>query len=306
MNYSVIAFNHFINSEKLPSKIENPIPPASELQTQFKVPANLTILRRCTVFISDPAHNYRLSTLATAYDILALRPTTEKAFLAACLTLGDHSLISLDLSVRWPFHFKPKPLMTAVKRGIRIEICYAQAIHGDSNGRRNLISNVLAIIRATSGRGLVVSSEARTVLGIRAPADVLNLLQVWGIGGERATEAISVNPRAVVVNESIKRTGYRGIIDIVEGGDPPEANSKKSHQNDIQIRGKGQKTDGSEETIRNSKRKSDNTDNESAPPLSKRQAKRLRLEALKAKTNDASSSDAELSAKINVQISPGK
>ncbi len=75
--------------------------------------------------------------------------------------------------------------MTAINRGIRIEICYGQATGEDSSARRNFISNTMAIVRATKGRGIVISSEARNVLGLRAPADVLNLLGVWGLARER-------------------------------------------------------------------------------------------------------------------------
>jgi ribonuclease P/MRP protein subunit RPP1 len=76
--------------------------------------------------------------------------------------------------------------MTAVNRGIRFEICYSQSMEsGGGDARRNFIGNVIAIVRATRGRGLVISSGAQSVLGVRAPADVLNLLAVWGLQRER-------------------------------------------------------------------------------------------------------------------------
>ena len=82
----------------------------------------MTTISRCTLTISDPSLNHRLPELARHYGIVAVRPTTEKSFLAACLTITDASIISLDLTQRYPFHFRPKPLMTAVKRGLRFEI----------------------------------------------------------------------------------------------------------------------------------------------------------------------------------------
>ncbi|KFX96079.1 hypothetical protein O988_05490 [Pseudogymnoascus sp. VKM F-3808] len=271
LNYSVIALNDTITGA-IPSKIVSSIP--SPLP--FTPPPNLKILTRCTITLSDPSHNHRLPSLAQAYDILAVRPTTEKAFLAACLTLTDASLISLDLTQRFPFHFRPKPLMTAVKRGVRIELCYSQALQGGSVDRRNVIMNVQSIVRATSGRGLVVSSEARSVLGVRAPADVGNLLAVWGLSGERAVEAQTINPRAVVVNETIKRTGFRGVVDVVDGGRKPAESEKASSKEAA----KGQV---------NGKRKNEQSE-EAAPTMSKRQAKKLRLEALKAAQETTSGS----------------
>ena len=62
-----------------------------------------------------------------------------------------------------------------------------------------------------------MSSEARSVLGVRAPADVGNLLNVWGVEKEQAKEAVTVAPRSVVMNERMRRTSYKGVIDVVEG-----------------------------------------------------------------------------------------
>jgi len=215
LGYIVLALNHTLNSTSLPSQITNPIPTTPS----FALPKNTTLLRRCTLTIHDPSLNHRLPVLASAYDILALRPTTEKAFQAACLTLNEHSIISLDLTQRFPFHFLPKKCMAAVNRGIRFEICYGQATLDDSGARRNFISNVMALVRCTKGRGFVVSSEARDVLGCRAPADVLNLLNVWGLSRDRGVEAMGVNPRGVVVNEGLKRSAFRGVIDVIDGGE---------------------------------------------------------------------------------------
>jgi ribonuclease P/MRP protein subunit RPP1 len=272
VKYSVLALNHSITGA-MPSQITNPIPPT----LPFKLPPATTILRRCTLTISDPSLNHRLPALSQAYDILAIRPVTEKAFLAACTTLDNHSIISLDLTLRYAFHFRPKQFMTAIRRGIRFEICYAQAVQdGSAEKRRNFISNTLAIVRATRGRGLLVSSEARSVMGVRAPADVGNLLSVWGVERERAKEAMTVAPRSVVVNEGIKRRGYRGVIDVVEGGErapsaaDEEGQSKKVGEKGA-VNGSGKKE----------KRKHEGQEDEiGTPPMSKRQAKKMRLAAM--------------------------
>lgn len=65
----------------------------------------------------------------------------------------------------------------------------------------------------------MLSSEARDVLGCRSPADVLNLLNVWGLSRDRGVEAMGVNPRGVVVNEGLKRSAFRGVIDVIDGGE---------------------------------------------------------------------------------------
>ncbi|KAJ9130492.1 PHP domain-like protein, partial [Coniochaeta hoffmannii] len=183
LGYKVVAITHTL-PPPIPSTIPNPLP--------VIVPSTSrpTILRRVTVPISDPSTNHRLPQLASTYDLVALRPTTERAFLAACTSLSAEtfSLISLDLTSFFPFHFPPRACMAAVARGLRFEICYGQflaAKKDDARARANFLGNVAGLLRATKGRGVVVSSEAGDVLGLRAPADVVNLLAVWGLGTER-------------------------------------------------------------------------------------------------------------------------
>ena len=153
-----------------------------------------------------------------------MRPTTEKALLQACTTL-DIDIISLDLSVRHPYHFKFKTLATAIARGVRFEICYAPSVvHSDAVARRNLISNATQLIRATRGRGIIVSSEAKNALGLRAPFDVINLVTVWGLPQDKGREAVDREARAVAVTAEMKRTSFRGVIAVIDGG---EARAKK-------------------------------------------------------------------------------
>ncbi|QSZ37521.1 hypothetical protein DSL72_008619 [Monilinia vaccinii-corymbosi] len=281
LGYGTIALNH-IQSGPLPSNITNPIPTTFP----FTVPPKTVILRRCTLVLADPSLNHRLSAISPAYDILAIRPTTEKAFLAACLNLTEHSLISLDLTQRFPFHFKPKPLMAAIHRGIRFEISYAQATMEDSNARKNFISNCLGIFRATRGRGVVISSEAKTALGVRGPADVVNLMAVWGLGRERGMEGLGDNPRSVVINEGLKRSSFRGVVDVVYGGE--RSATKDAEINDAQ---KNKANNG--EKGRGKRKADDKEAKENEPPqISKRQAKKQRMEALKAAESNSSSSKA--------------
>jgi len=240
--------------------------------------------------MSDPAQNFRLSSLLPHYDIIAVRPTTEKAFLAACLSLQSFSIISLDLTVRHEFFFKPKPLSAALARGIKIEICYSQALSGGSEQRRNFISNVQSIVRATRGRGLVISSEAKKALGVRAPADVFNLMDIWGMGKDRAVQAVGENARSVVANEKMNRTGFRGVVDVVYGGEPIQANP--STNDGKKKKGKAQASMSADNGKIGGKRKADeqsNNDQGVVPIISKTKAKKMRLEALKAEKEKASS-----------------
>ncbi|KXH37127.1 RNase P subunit p30 [Colletotrichum simmondsii] len=326
LGYTVLALNHTI-TPPIPSQITNPLPkflsqsttatatpptitgPSSQPSQQQPSKKHPTILHRATVTLSDPSQNYRLPALALAYDILAVRPTTEKAFQAACLSMAEPSLISLDLTQHFPFHFRPKPLMAAVARGVKFEVCYAQVLASssssggsggsigpppDARARATFISNFASLVRATKGRGIVVSSEARGALGLRAPNDVVNLLAVWGLGSERGTEALGVNPRGVVVNEGIKRSGFRGVVNVLEVGGRESDVKKNQQQGQGQQQGKkgkkqqGGGASGGGDKGNAQKRKTPDEGGDGAQPMvSKRQAKKLRL-ALKEQEKEAS------------------
>ena len=243
----------------------------------FNAPPKLRILRRCNLILSDPAQNHRLSALASNYDLLAVRPVNEKSLQQACQTL-ECDLVSLDLTMRFDFHFKMKMLSQAVERGVNLEICYAPGIIStDSTARRNLIGNATQLIRATRGRGLIISSGATRVTGCRAPADVINLAAVWGLGQERGKEAMTKLARNTAVAAQLKRSSFRGVVNVVYGGEKPEPASTQ---------GKGKPKD-------QNKRKAADVDGGPAQgvqgpkPFSKREQKRQRKAQLPAQNESA-------------------
>lgn len=336
LSYDVVALNHTFGPP-IAAQVTNAIPQIGPVHTSFpqqphqqaqtqQPPSSSpgdpstalpTTLRRATILVSDPATNHRLPLLASLYDLLACRPTTDKAFAAACTSWAEISLISLDLSVSQPFRFRPKPCMAAVNRGVLFEVCYGQLLSPSTDARRRaaFIANVLELFRATKGRGIVLSSEARCAPGgagaaLRAPADVVNLFAVWGLGSEKGLEALSVNPRAVVVNEGLRKRGFRGVVDIVdaEGRIPGRAEGAdsdgKAGKNNKQDQKKGEggrqkpkqqhnnkgedKQSGPQAPpqVSNGKRKHDGEGDHgrggaghetSLPVMSKRQAKKMKL-----------------------------
>lgn len=276
VGYTTVALSQTITG-KLPANLSPPPFPAN-------APKSLTLLSRINLTLSDPSQNQRLANLAQLYSIVALRPTNEKSLLNACNNL-DCDLISLDLSVRLPYHFKLKTLAAAIARGIRFEICYSPGVTGSGlEARRNLIGNAMALIRATRGRGIIISSEARRALAVRAPMDVINLACVWGLSQERGKEAVCEEARKVVALARLKRTSWRGIVDVVHGGE----------KETTEARGQGQKTATGNKPASNVENNGDSLkrkasqDSESPAaeiekPLSKREmkrrAKKARLEA---------------------------
>ena len=96
------------------------------------------------------------------------------------------------------YYFKHKTVGLAIQRGIFLEINYSASIN-DITARRNLIGNAAALIRATRGRGIVISSEARKALSVRGPFDVINLATLWGLSQDKGREAVDGLPRLAVV-----------------------------------------------------------------------------------------------------------
>ncbi|KAL9129409.1 MAG: hypothetical protein Q9217_002140 [Psora testacea] len=239
----------------------------------------MTILRRCTLQHADPNQNYRLSTLSPIYDIFALRPTTEKALQQACHSL-ECDVISLDFSIRHHFHFQIKTVKSALDRGIKFEICYGSGVLNADGGssRRNLISNATQLIRATRGKGIIISSEAKTALACRGPADVINLAAMWGLHQERGAEAVGREARSVVVQSEMKRRSFRGVIDVIYGGEAPsEPVELEKQDRRKQVKGKRKA-----ETLDEYAAVVEITPKPASKREQKRQAKRARQETAKA------------------------
>ncbi|ETN36911.1 uncharacterized protein HMPREF1541_07898 [Cyphellophora europaea CBS 101466] len=211
LGYTTIAIATIING-KLPST-----PPVLDIKPLQDAHPSLTLLTRLTLPISDPSQNHRLSQFSSAFSLLALRPLNEKSLQLACTSL-DCDLITLDLSARLPFILKFKTVSAALQRGVRFEICYAPGVTGSSDAKRNLIAGATSLIRATRGRGIVLSSEARNALGLRGPHDVMNICQVWGLEQARGKEAVVEEVGKVVRLAALRRQSYRGVITVVDGG----------------------------------------------------------------------------------------
>lgn len=207
LEYSVVALSLSITG-KVPATPESvELPPA---------PRGMTLLTRLNLTISDPSQNHRLASLQSSYSLIALRPTTDKALQLCCGSL-ECDIVSLDLSTRLPFILKFKTVASALQRGVRFEICYSPGISGGSDARRNLITGATSLIRATRGRGIIISSEAKNALGCRGPWDVINLTQIWGLNQERGKEAVCEEAGKVVRLAKMKRESFRGVIQVIDG-----------------------------------------------------------------------------------------
>ncbi|UKZ49362.1 hypothetical protein TrVGV298_003609 [Trichoderma virens] len=252
LGFATVALNHTLELP-FPANPTTPFPALPPSSQDSKLPH---VLHRATLPLADPAaSNYRLPSLVGVYDILAIRPLTEKAFQNACLTL--------DIPPHLPRHGPALPLLLPPKA-----LHGRRALAAEPRGRANFISNATNLIRATRGRGIIISSEAKTAFGLRAPADIVNLFNVWGLQSEKAMEGLRTIPRSVVVNEGMKRDGFRGVINIVQviKKDVVEGDQTDDQSSAAEQPGKR----------KNQKRKNGGED---AQPISKREAKKMKLAA---------------------------
>lgn len=165
-----------------------------------------------TITIDDPATlNSNITSAAKNFDIIAVRPASEKGL----QWLGgnnnpDIDIVSLDISQRFSFPLRHNLFTNLVTRGIAIEICYAAGL-GDAAARRNIISNATGLIRATRGRGLLISSEAKRTADLRGPYDVINLATFWGLKQEFGMG----DGRKVVLHSDARRLTYKGAVQVI-------------------------------------------------------------------------------------------
>mmetsp|Transcript_6405 Transcript_6405/g.10480 ORF Transcript_6405/g.10480 Transcript_6405/m.10480 type:complete len:288 (+) Transcript_6405:40-903(+) len=185
----------------------------------FASPLNLQApfrqLTRVTVVIEDTNQLNLLSARQGAhntYDIVAVRPTSEKAF-SACCGSQDVDIISLDLSTRLPWNIRVPHLSQIAERGIFLEICISPAIR-DVSARRQVISNALNLMRLARGRRILLSSGAAEAMELRGPYDIINLGNLIGLPHEKAKSALSTAADMVIKHAEARQTFKTAIRSI--------------------------------------------------------------------------------------------
>ncbi|XP_064381986.1 ribonuclease P protein subunit p30-like isoform X2 [Halichondria panicea] len=171
----------------------------------------LKILRRLTVIVDDASLLHALSSPSVeGYDLLAVRPTNEKTFQIACSTLSV-DIVSVDLSERVPFSFKRAQIGQAIERGLCFEVCYSPAIR-DSTARRNTLANAMELIKIAKGKRIIVSSQAEKAFDLRAPADVTNLCNLFGVPSPLCKATISSSCRAALLHAATRKKTAKGVV----------------------------------------------------------------------------------------------
>ncbi|XP_023265022.1 ribonuclease P protein subunit p30 isoform X4 [Seriola lalandi dorsalis] len=213
LGFSTVAINYlFEPTAKKKQEIPTPTP-INELIDQLPIVQGrsrpIRVLNRLTVVMSDSSHFRPTAPEYRSFDLLAVQPTTEKLFHAACM-LYDVDIICISVTEKLPFFFKRAPVNGAVDRGLVFEVSYSAAIR-DSTMRRYTIANAVSLMDSCKGKSVILSSAAEKALELRGPYDVTNLGLLFGLSDGDAKEAVTSTCRSVLLHAETRKTAS-GII----------------------------------------------------------------------------------------------
>ncbi|XP_069015945.1 ribonuclease P protein subunit p30 isoform X3 [Embiotoca jacksoni] len=219
LGFSTVAINYvFEPSTRKKEEIPTPTP-INELIDQLPVVQGrsrpIRVLNRLTVVMSDSCH-YRSSTPEyRRFDLLAVQPTSEKLFHAACM-MYDIDIVCIPVTEKLSFPFKRAPINGAIDRGVVFEVSYSAAIR-DATRRRYTIANAVSLMETCKGKNVILSSAAEKVcvcfqsLELRGPYDVTNLGLLFGLSDGDSKESVSSTCRSVLLHAEARRTA-NGIV----------------------------------------------------------------------------------------------
>ncbi|XP_066521493.1 ribonuclease P protein subunit p30 isoform X2 [Hoplias malabaricus] len=210
LGYSTVAINYVVEGQEKKQHIPKP-QPVAELFERFPIV-------QVTCCVCDESASVweivaRASNDYKNFDIVAVLPTTEKLFHAACMTY-DVDIICIAATEKQPFHCKRSPINGAIERGVFFEISYTAAIR-DSTMKKYTIANAINLMSVCKGKNVIVSSAAEAPLELRGPYDIANLGLVFGLSEGDAKAAVSTNCRSVVLHGETRATAF-GIIHTIK------------------------------------------------------------------------------------------
>ncbi|XP_061562201.1 ribonuclease P protein subunit p30 isoform X2 [Phycodurus eques] len=214
LGFSTVAVNYtFEPATKKKQAIPAP-KPIDELIAQLPIVQGrsrpIRVLNRLTLVMSELSHFRPNPTEYAGYDLLAVQPTTEKLFHAACTQL-DVDVISVSVTEKLPFFFKRAPVNVAVARGLVFEVSYASAIR-DATMRRYTIANAVSLMQACKGKNVLLSSAAAKPLELRGPYDIINLCSLIGLSDLDAKRSVSCVCRSLLLHAETRKTASGAIF----------------------------------------------------------------------------------------------
>eukprot|EP00250_Pteridium_aquilinum_P015817 c22780_g1_i1 orf=57-1295(+) len=183
------------------------VPPARRTFRQYD---------RLTVVLDTAIHASALNAanpVLRSYDLVAIRPTSQKVFDQACTHL-EVDVISLDFLHRLPIRLKAASIHAALERGVFFEVSFSGAFQ-DVKARRELFANSQILQGLTRGRNIIVSSGARRSMDLRGPNDIANMGTMFGLSREAGKLSVSKNCEDAVLRGLSRKRTYKSAV-IVE------------------------------------------------------------------------------------------
>uniref|UniRef100_A0A8C9Y6R9 Ribonuclease P protein subunit p30 n=1 Tax=Sander lucioperca TaxID=283035 RepID=A0A8C9Y6R9_SANLU len=220
LGFSTVAINYVFEPTEIPaptaiSELMDPLPIVQGRSRPIRV------LNRLTIVMSDASHFRPTAVEYRRFDLLAVQPTTEKLFHAACM-IYDVDIICISVTEKLPFFFKRAPVNGAIERGLVFEVSYSAAIR-DSTRRRYTIANAVCLMETCKGK---VRPLPVPPLDLRGPYDITNLGLLFGLSDGEAKEAVSSTCRSVVLHAETRKTASGIIYTVKSCSDSPPADCK--------------------------------------------------------------------------------
>jgi len=205
-----------------PTLEDFPPPPTLDLQPQdYPLLAarglKPNILTRLTITVSNNEFmiRYNKSSTARQYDILSLNCASAQALTAIVKSNWKFDILTFDpnfeagMGIKW----SRKLYYECVDKNIHFELSYSPMIR-DSMDRRRVISQAHMYHSVGKSRSIILTSEARKPLELRAPGDVANLAFLLGLSENQGKTGIGENGFKVHKAAVGRRMGpFRARID---------------------------------------------------------------------------------------------
>jgi len=94
------------------------------------------------------------------------------------------------------------------------EVTYATGCLENPSTRKAFLQNVIALVKVTKGKNIILSSEASHAIYSRSPVDAMQVGMLAGMKQEAALDAVSTNCEAVFKHAHMRRT-FKGAAELV-------------------------------------------------------------------------------------------
>mmetsp|Transcript_40678 Transcript_40678/g.68105 ORF Transcript_40678/g.68105 Transcript_40678/m.68105 type:complete len:285 (+) Transcript_40678:246-1100(+) len=172
-------------------------------------------MTRITIVLEDSTQAAQLNAaqaILATYDIVAVKPTSERTLQQACSML-DADIITMDFTRRLPFRLRPQLVKQALQRGLLFEVEYSGLLRSGT-ARRQLIGQAAALMKACGVGGVVLTSGALRAMELRGPYDVVNLASLFELNTNAAKAALASQCERVLAHGAARKT-FKGIIQVV-------------------------------------------------------------------------------------------